>query len=237
MIFHTAAEKNYYNFFFKKWHRFLKEFNPTAKFSLRYVGDTNTCDVVEYCSTNNIMLDIDPISLNQIIEKYNCNEKDALGYYAISRWISLPLLDDHVCMTDVDLLQLNPLEFDLDAILNEKQFISISRKKENKTNKMMFLGFNKDFVKTVKDQSIIFLENNSLVWDLDTKILIWLILKNNFNWEEFIQLYCIDNLSDYNKDVKFAYFSSVNKKQIYQNEIDAKKARYILFLNKLMKVK
>lgn len=240
MIFHTAAEENYYNFFFKKWHSFLKEFNPTAKFSLRYVGDTNSCDVVEYCSTNNIMLDVDPTSLDQIIEKYKCPKGNAFGYYAISRWISLPLLDEHVCMTDVDLLQLNPLDFDLNKILDEKNFISISRQKNNKTNKMMFLGFNKDFVKTVKDQSISFLENNSLVWNLDTKILIWLVLHNNFNWEEFIQLYCLDYVHDYNRNVKFGYFSSIrfeHRGKIYETGSAAKKAKYDLLLDKIMKVK
>lgn len=240
MIFHTAAEASYYNFFFKRWHSYLKEFNPTAKFSLRFVGDTRVCDVVEYCNANNIMLDVDPISLTEIMDKYKCPRQNAFGYYAISRWISLPVLNENVCMTDVDLLQLNPLDFDLNDKIDQKDFMSFSRQKTNKTNKMMFLGFNKNLVEVVKNQSNLILENNLLTWNLDTKILNWLCQSNNFNWEEFTQLYYIDRIDEYNKEIKFGYFGPIgfeHEGQIYNSGSGAKNAKYILFADKLKKLK
>ncbi len=235
MIFHTAAEEQYYRSFFKSWFTSIKTFNPEAKFNLRFIGKTDNCDVIKYCKDNDIILDLDPTSIDEVQMRYNCNAADARGYYAISRWISLPVNVDHVCMTDVDLMQLNQLDFNLSNKLDEKQFITFSRQKIKKTNKMMFLGFNKDFTSTVRDKSINILQNNNLTWDLDVSILTWLILHNNFNWEEFKELYCIDNLSISSR-VKFGYFSPidfVHNAVKYEHGVEAKAARCKLFGSKI----
>lgn len=237
MIFHTAAEEQYYRFFFKKWHSSIRRFNPTARFSLRFVGSTENCDVIDYCRENDVDLDLDPISFEQIQEKYKCNESDARGYYAISRWVSLPIKDDHVCMTDVDLLQINPTDFDLSDRLDRKQFISFSKQKNTKTNKMMFLGLNKDFVEIVKKKSLEILNNNPLVWDRDTSILAWMILANDFDWEEHTQLYCLNDLrKPPTGRIKFGYYSSIDfvyNRIKYNQGLEAKAARYEIFAPRL----
>jgi hypothetical protein len=240
MIFHTAAEEQYYSFFFKKWHSSIRRLNPTAQFNLQFVGNTENCDVIDYCGENDINLNLDPISFEQIQEKYKCNELNARGYYAISRWISLPIKDDHVCMTDVDLLQINAIDFNLSERLDIKQFISFSKQKNNKTNKMMFLGLNKNFVKIVKEKSIEILNNNTLTWDRDTSILKWMVLDNNFDWEEHTQLYCLNDLRRFpDSNVKFGYYSSVDfvhDNIKYNQGLEAKAARYEIFAP-ILKVK
>lgn len=236
MIFHTAAEENYYNYFFKNWHKSIKKiYKPCPAFSLRFVGPTDNCDVKEYCTNNGIILDVDPITLDEIQEKYKVSAENAKGYYAVSRWISLPELDDHVCMTDIDLVQLHPLDYDLNEKINHNNFISISRKKVNHSNKMMFLGFNKDFISKVKELSFYTLNKKKLRWDLDTEILKLLVF-GDYKWEEYYDLFCLDTVNISQPKIKFGYFSSLefNYNDVtYPLGLEAKRLRYKFLLKKL----
>lgn len=233
MIFHTAAEIKYYNYFFKNWHRSLRKHWPDARFSLRFVGDASESDVVEYCKENSILLEVDSIDFGTMMERYRCLESDALGYYAMSRWISLPIINDHVCMTDVDIIQLNSLGFDLAADLESYDFISISRQKRNKTNKMMILFLNRDLVSTIRNKSMELLQSSPLVWNLDTQVLIWMVFDKKFRWREHTSLYCINDLSRIGSKVKFGYFSGLDgmiNGVKYPKGTEAKLARYRSFL-------
>ena len=138
MIFHTAAEKIYYNAFFKNWHTSIKKIYPTAKFSLRFVGSTTDTDVIEYCNTHHIMLDLDPTTYQEIVDKFKVTGKCVNGYYAMSRWISIPIQNKPVFVTDVDLIATNKLIFSIDNSLNEKSWFTISKRKApDRTLKLM----------------------------------------------------------------------------------------------------
>ena len=194
MIFHTAAEKVYYNAFFKNWHTSIKKIYPSARFSLRFVGPDDDTDVIEYCQSNDILLDIDPITYNQITDKFNVTGLNTNGYYAMSRWISVPTIDEDVFVTDIDIVAISAPSFDIEKSLNEKPWFTVSRRKaNNRTLKLMAICLRKDICNSVRDKAISLLNSQPLVWSLDLNIRDFLM--ENFEYNEYVLLGSINKLS------------------------------------------
>lgn len=205
MIYHTAADPIYFDFFFKRWHQSIRKFQPNANFSLRYVGPENQ-QVLDYCSENNILLSVDSITLPEIAEKFNVDESTAKGYYALARWISIPNGED-VCVTDIDIIQLNPLGIDFEKISTDYSFASIARKKVDHPNMMMCLYISKDKIQEVKNKANNLL-STVLRWDTDTAIMTW--ISKNYPIYLDLGLFKLDSFPQKNvpEYVKFGYFSS-----------------------------
>lgn len=229
MIFHTAAEKVYYNAFFKNWHTSIKKIYPSARFSLRFVGPTTDTDVIAYCNSHHILLSLDPITYQEIVDKFNVTGKRVNGYYCMSRWTSIPILDESVFVTDVDLIATNKLIFSIDDSLNEKPWFTISKRKApDRTLKLMAICLHKDLCERVSSKAITLLENSPLIWSLDLQLLKY--LTDNFNYTDYVMLGEIDHISKSTK-APFAYASpmpAVIDGIVCASGLDSKIARYKL---------
>ena len=178
MIFHTAAEQIYYDLFFSNWHKSIKKFWPGAKFSLRFVGPKNKA-VDEYCSKHNILLTHDPITFEEIDstfqkEELNKRPKACYGYYALSRWMSMPIADDHVCLTDIDVVALQRPDLRaINEIFSKYQQYRIPRAMPDKTKpkNMMVNMFRKDVVSEVNQVAADLLFGSKLMWCLDLQVM------------------------------------------------------------------
>lgn len=227
MIYHTATDKVYFDLFFKRWHQSINRFDPNAGFSLRFVGNEDV-DVMNYCRDHNILLTFDNISLDEISIKYNANHTNARGYYALSRWMSIPE-HDNVCVSDVDLVQVNRSDIDFSKIFSEYNFASIARKKVKHPNMMMIFYISKDMTKLINQKTKMLLENNPLMWDSDTKLMTW--ISENYPIYLDFGLFQLDkiNLQAIPPFVKFGYFSDKSK----DTDLDSweiKKSKYDTFM-------
>lgn len=230
MIYHTAAEVNYYNAFFKRWHQSILYVHPDAKFSLKFVGDTIDADVIEYTKTHNIDLILDPTTPEDLINKYGSIEAGC-GYYPMARWNSIPDSDD-VCVTDVDVVLLNDHLAEITELLNEHDVVSISRLKPNdKVNLMMINYIRKDVCAKVKNVAISLMNDETFRWDIDLDVMFY--IKKNLNLIYINKLLKFDRGNDLVPDKQvysyFGYYSAVPVKIDdieYPGGIEAKKAKY-----------
>jgi hypothetical protein len=181
MIFHTAAEQLYFDLFFQNWHTSIKKFWPGARFSLRFIGPKSV-RVDEYCKTNDIIVTHDPITFEEIKTKFDqveLPEKDkrpkaCYGYYAISRWLSMPVVDDHVGLTDVDIVAVKKPDMKkISKIFNEHQQYRLPRVFVDKTRpkNMMVNFFRKDVVSEVNEVAANILNSSKLMWCLDLGVM------------------------------------------------------------------
>lgn len=178
MIFHTAADQVYYDLFFLNWHTSIKKFWPDAGFSLRFVGPKDKA-VDNYCSKHNILLSHDPITLEEIDSKFikvelNKRPKACYGYYALSRWMSMPVVNDHVGLTDIDIVALQkPNLKSINHILSNYQQYRLPRVMQDKSKpkNMMVNFFRKDVVSEVNQVATDLLFKSKLMWCLDLQVM------------------------------------------------------------------
>jgi hypothetical protein len=181
MIFHTAAEQVYFDLFFFNWHTSIKKFWPDARFSLRFIGP-KTKSVDKYCSDNDIFITHDPITFEEINANFSQIElperdkrpKACYGYYALSRWLSMPVVDDHVGLTDVDVVaikkpnikRINDIFSNYHQYRLPRVFIDKTRPKN-----MMVNFFRKDVVSKVNQVASDLLKPSKLMWCLDLEVM------------------------------------------------------------------
>jgi len=181
MIFHTAAEQVYFDLFFSNWHLSIKKFWPGAKFSLRFIGPKSE-SVDKYCSDNDILITHDPITFDEINANFNMIElpekdkrpKACYGYYALSRWLSMPELDENVGLTDVDVVAIRkPDMLKIDKIFSQYQQYRLPRVFVDKTRpkNMMVNFFRKDVVRTVNQVATDILRSKRLMWCSDLGVM------------------------------------------------------------------
>lgn len=230
MIYHTAAEINYYNAFFMYWYESILKHSPNAKISLKFVGSVPD-NVLEFCQTNNISLIVDDISFEDLVKKYGKPEK-AKGYYPMSRWNSIPNVDDHVCVTDIDVVMLRNEEDLILDLFQENEFVSISRDKKVKINPMMVNYLRKDICKIIKEISLSFMDSKDFKWDIDLEVMSF--MKKNFTHKLLHKLGKFDVNSNLYPtpellDMFFMYYSavSINVDGVeYPGGLEAKKIKY-----------
>lgn len=229
MIFHTAAEKNYYNAFFKRWHNSIKKLCKDVKFSLKFVGDTLGTDVVEYCKQNEINLILDPTTWEELLEKHKTEFK-ASGHYSMARWNSIPVANEHVCVTDVDVIMLKNEMAMIEELLETRDYIALER---GKKCRLMVNFINKNTCETVRNLAITLMDSPDFQWDIDVTISRWmgLNLKNKLFLNKLTKLDSTNNRTAFlaNEETFFGYYSSVSftKNGItYAGGFPAKKAKY-----------
>jgi hypothetical protein len=240
MIFHTAAEQVYYKLFFLNWHTSIKKFWPDARFSLRFVGPKNEA-VDKYCSEHNILLTHDPITLKEISAKFTKVElperpKACYGYYALSRWMSMPDGDD-VGLTDVDVVALQKPNLELiNKILSKYQQYRIPRAfaTKAKPKNMMINFFRKDVVSEVNQVATELLSKSKLMWNLDLQVRDY--CNKNFSIFDEGLLVKLEGIA-VSKKYLFGYCNGIDLvyKGVIYKDAKAKAAKYKRFfdLNKL----
>jgi hypothetical protein len=190
MIFHTAADSRYYECFYSFYQFSIKKFYPEAKLSLHYMGDnTSLTNNIDFLSREHINLDI-------IKQRYSPQtEKDALGYYALSRWLFLPLQDDHIIVSDVDIMAIRKLPQNINELLEKNQVINITRtKKDHTEGGMAMIIIHKDIADKVKEFANNLLLTDNLYWELDVNVKKFLY--NNFSKIEIPEMHVFNKHSD-----------------------------------------
>jgi hypothetical protein len=231
MIFHTAAEKNYYNAFFKRWHKSIKTCYPNAVFSLKYVGDIEQTDVLAFCQKNNINLVLDPTTKEDLIAKHGSMDIGR-GYYPMSRWNSIPVVKNKdVCVTDVDVIMIKNDVAEIKEYLKENEFVSISRNKNPKINLMMVNYIRYDACQRVKDVAVSLMNNKDFRWDIDLEVMSY--MRKNLKYIYLHRLIKFDSsaglVPKIYPDTSFGYYSAVSiilDGIRYNSGLDAKTAKY-----------
>lgn len=229
MIFHTAAEINYYNAFFKRWHQSILRLCPDAKFSLKFVGDIAKTSVINYTTKHNINLILDPTTPDELTKKYGSMEIGK-GYYPMARWNSIPVNDD-VCVTDVDVVMIKNNLSVINSFLKTYDFVSISRTKINKINPMMINYIKQRRCEEIKDYAMSLMNSSNFRWDIDLEVMDY--MKKKLSHTYIHELRKFDQgaslMPSSFQDVSFGYYSSVSVTIDginYASGFDSKKAKY-----------
>jgi hypothetical protein len=192
MIFHTSADPLYYENFYKFYNESIKLFYPDSKLSFHFVGH----------DSNIIKSPIDIFSQKKISKKeieimYNTSERDTLGYYAISRWLSIPDIGDHVVVSDVDIVAIKsiPTNYILD-IFKDYEAINITRTKKNGTEGgMAMMILRKDIISSINQKANEVLNNPTLAWDSDVQVRTFIY--ENFKVKEIPEMHVMGKNSNF----------------------------------------
>jgi hypothetical protein len=205
MIFHCASDKIYYEYFFKNFVNSIKKYYPNPKISYNFVGKD---------LPNNIETDIlqnDTKSWDEIKTQYKSSDREAKGYYALSRWLSIPIQNEHVAVCDVDVLAVNQIDYELiEACLQTYQVINLTRMKpKGVEGGMMIMILHKNILNIVKKFANNVLCTNKLIWQTD--VLVRTYLYENFKVKQLLQMEDISKRKDLKLSNKWFIFSKVNK--------------------------
>jgi len=206
MIFHCASDIIYYEHFFKNFVYSIKKYYTNSKISYNFVGK----DLPSNIETD--ILQIDKISWDEIKIQYKANDREAKGYYALSRWLSIPIQNEHVAVCDVDVLAVNKIDHELiETCLQTYQVINLTRIKPKGAGEggMMIMILHKDILNIVKKFTNDVLRTNKLIWQSD--VLVRTYLYENFKVKQLLQMEDISKNKDLQSTEKWFIFSKVNK--------------------------
>lgn len=190
MIFHTAADPIYYREFYEYYFYSIKQFYPDSKMSLYFIGNetliNSSIDILEQEKTN----------FEEILTRYKSTFDEARGYYALSRWRSMPVLDDHVVVSDIDIIAIKQLSLPkIETLLVDHEVINITRtKKDGTEGGMAMMIIRKDVVNTINQKAKEVL-NNKLQWDSDVQVRTFIY--NNYNVAELPEMHVFGKRSNY----------------------------------------
>lgn len=166
MIFHTAADPIYYDRFYNDFRNSIIANYHDTKFSLRTVGNFNQTPVADFITN-------DSITLEEIEKQYSCDGRNAKGYYCMSRWISIPNENSHVCVSDIDVIAINTIDHELiEDKLEKHKAINLTRikTKSGKEGGMMVFFLHRAICKEIRDYANHVLRKNDLNWATDVDI-------------------------------------------------------------------
>jgi hypothetical protein len=205
MIFHTAADPLYYNHFYQNYYQSIKKNYPDSRFSLHLVGNISNVLNVDFLTNEMITLD-------EIKGKFSCDEKNARGYFCMSRWTSIPITNSHVCVSDVDIIAVDKIDNRfVEANLDRHRVINLTRIK-NKTGKeggMMIFFLHKDVCETIKQYANNVLKNHKLEWASD--VLVRNFIYENYDVKNVLKMQETSKSSSVKIDNPWFIFSKVGK--------------------------
>jgi hypothetical protein len=203
MIFHTAADPIYYEKFYDYYSYSIKKFYPTSKLSLYFVGNRLPANPsITYLKHKDI-------SFSKIQQIYSADEKNAKGYYALARWLSMPL-DDDIVVSDTDIIAIKPISLNIiKSMLKDHEVINITRtKKGGSEGGMAMMIIRKDVVSNINNKAKDVLHNHKLQWDSDVQVRSFIY--NNYNVAQMPEMHVFGKNTNYetfdNTSRSFAIF-------------------------------
>lgn len=192
MIFHTAAEWNYYEKFYSLYSSSIKKFYPNAKLSLHFLGENfpKNKDIF-YTSYENI-------SFEQIQQKYKTlNIKDTKGYYALARWKSIPDVGENVVVSDTDIIAIKTInQSRFNDLFKTHEVINITRTKKNGLEGgMAMICLRQDIILDVNNFSNTVLDNSKLHWASDVSVRTYLY--NTYKVAEIPEMHVFNKKTNY----------------------------------------
>jgi hypothetical protein len=212
MIFHCSSDRVYYEHFFKNFVYSIKKNYLNPKISYNFVGTDLPDNIVTDYFQN------DKKNWNEIKTLYKATDREAKGYYALSRWLSIPEENDHVAVCDIDVLAVNKIDKELiDNLLQTYQVINLTRikPKSSKEGGMMIMILHKDICATIKKFSNSLLIDNKLQWMTD--VMVRTFLYENYKVKDLLQMEDISKKENLNSIDKWFVFSKLNKFEKLKN--------------------
>lgn len=206
MIFHCSSDRVYYEHFFKNFVYSIKKNYSNPKISYNFVGTDLPDNIVTDYFQN------DKKNWNEIKTLHKATDREAKGYYALSRWLSIPNENDHVAVCDIDILAVNPINHDLlEDLLKTYQVINLTRikPKTGKEGGMMIMILHKNICDTIKKFANNLLVNNKLIWQTD--VMVRTFLYENYKVKELLQMEDISKKNNLKNIDKWFVFSKLNK--------------------------
>lgn len=193
MIFHTASDELYYSNFYDYYYKSIKLFYPECLFSLNFVG----LDISKVKKENINFLLHDNIDKDQIQKKFNTEGRNTLGYYALSRWNSIPERNEHVVVSDVDVVAVKSLSKNyIDEIFKNHEVINITRRKPNGLEGgMAMMIIRKDIISKINEKANQVLSNPTLAWDSDVQVRTFIY--KNFKVKEIPEMHVMGKKSNF----------------------------------------
>jgi len=211
MIFHTAADNTYYNNFYNLYSLTIRQFYPNSKFSLYFLGNQlPNNSTISYLNQENI-------SFEDIEQKYNTTGRDTKGYYALSRWKSMPVVNENVVVSDIDLIALKSIPQEIiNNIFKNHEAINISRLKKNGDEGCMaMMILRKDIIDIVNNFANNILDTETLHWASDVSV-------RNFIYKNF-SVYTLPEMHVFKKRSNYNTLDSTNRSfGIFKGPIDQK---------------
>jgi hypothetical protein len=169
MIFHCAADPDYFKLYYKLYYQSIKHYCNSAEFSLHLVGkkekSVNDFDIK--------ILSREKISFDEIKKRYSVvTDKDAMGFYAFARWTSLPDVTEPLVVSDVDIAAINSIDSKLvNDILLCHDVIQITRITKDDSGGVVMFILHPDIIAKTRNFAREHLKNSNLTWDLDLGML------------------------------------------------------------------
>jgi hypothetical protein len=191
MIFHTAADSVYYKSFYDYYSYSIKKYFNNSKLSLHFIGNSTPVNPLINYSTNH------NISFDKIKEKYNVDDINAKGFYALSRWLSIPNKNNNVVVSDVDIIALKYLpENNINNLLENYEVINITRTKKNGSEGgMAMMIIRQDVINEINKKAKDVLNNHKLQWDSDVQVRSFIY--NNYNVAHLPEMHVFGKKSNY----------------------------------------
>ena len=208
MIFHTSADKIYYDSFFKQYKESITKYYDQAKFSFNYVGKHNVDVPIDLDFFTQEMIDYDEIKI-----KYNLHhDRNIKGFYCMSRWITIPILQDHVCVSDIDVIAVNDIDKSmLEDLLEKHKVVNLTRIKPRSGAEggMMIFFLHKDICVQVKKFSLDLLNSCDLTWATDVQVREFLY--TNFDVKNLLKMQEVSKPSSVKIHNPWFVFSKIEK--------------------------
>lgn len=205
MIFHVSSDPIYYRSFYTNFSSSVKNNYNNCKISFNLVGDLTPDQ-----TPDTFIYTVDAKSFDEICETYQCRDKDARGYYALSRWTTVPVTDDDIFVCDIDIIAANTIDHLLiEDLLSDYQVINCTRykPKSNSQGGMMAMVLRRDVCQEVKEYASTLLKTEKLEWLTDTKVRSFIY--KNYKIKELPQMH---DISKQGADTdKWFIFSKMNK--------------------------
>lgn len=211
MIFHTACDDQYFETFYKNWFTSIRCQFPMSKTSLHYISD-GPYDMHDAALRPDIFVN-QQMKLYDIKRKYRVKMEKARGYFCMARWMTIPLLGEHVAVTDIDIKAIGNQQHELvEDLLLTHDVVNCTRLKLNGTEGgMMVVILNKEICEDIRSFAIKLLDGNELTWGLDTAI-----MKYIHSRYKVANLHKMHNVADDSistaQDKWFAFFKTKNTK-------------------------
>lgn len=208
MIFHTSANKLYYDSFFKQYKESVTKNYDGANFSFNYVGKESVLVPNDLTFFTQDFIDYDEIKIKYKLS----NDRNIRGYYCMSRWTTVPITNDHVCVSDIDVIAVNYIEKNmLEDLLDKHKVINLTRIKPKSGSEggMMVFFLHKDVCEQVKKFSIDLLATCNLEWATDVRVREFLY--TNFNVKNLLKMQEVSKPTSVKIENPWFIFSKIEK--------------------------
>lgn len=152
MIFHTVCDPIYFERFYESFYFSIIRNCKIPKLSLHYIGSPTEA-FQEFIKSNFLHYSTESTTLEDLKSKYYQTQDvgNLLGFYPLARWYSIPLLNDDVCVCDVDILAINEIDTKyVSQLLEDSDVVNITRTKPNgEQGGMMLMCLSKRILKSV----------------------------------------------------------------------------------------